>query len=223
MVTDARLTALVERFGRTHAQAAWDAGRAAIAQIDEIACEHDIDCAFKWVDGYLHAPDPRDGTAEAEPFHEEAKLACELGFDATFAATVPFAGGPGHPFSRPGPVPSAAVPRRRGPRAHRRRRPHLRAQRGGGVPRDAAGGEGQRSLGVVRRHRDRDAQSARRHRQHGQRHGVPDQAVAVYELRRGRPRAARHRSRRTVLGHRRSLSLRAPRAAPRPRPADCRR
>ena len=98
MVTDARLTALVERFGRTHAQAAWDAGRAAIAQIDEIVCEHDIDCGFKWVDGYLHAPDPRDGTAEAEPFHEEAKLACELGFAATFAATVPFAGGPGIRF-----------------------------------------------------------------------------------------------------------------------------
>src|SRR5438045_3799209 len=42
MVTDARLSDLVKRLGRTHAQAVWDAGRAAIAQIDEIACEHDI-------------------------------------------------------------------------------------------------------------------------------------------------------------------------------------
>ena len=31
MVTDARLSELVKRFGRTHAQAVWDAGLAAIA------------------------------------------------------------------------------------------------------------------------------------------------------------------------------------------------
>ena len=31
MVTDARLTELVKRFGRNHAQAVWDAGLAAIA------------------------------------------------------------------------------------------------------------------------------------------------------------------------------------------------
>ena len=34
MVTDLRLTELVDRFGRNHAQAVWDAGLAAIAQID---------------------------------------------------------------------------------------------------------------------------------------------------------------------------------------------
>jgi len=98
MVTDTRFTELVNRFGRTHAQAVWDAGRAAIAQIDEIACEHDINCGFKWVDGYLHARDPRAGAGEAEEFRAEAALACELGFDATFMTTVPFAGGPGIRF-----------------------------------------------------------------------------------------------------------------------------
>jgi len=98
MVTDMRLTKLVGRFGRTHAQAVWDAGRAAIAQIDEIACEHEIDCGFKWVEGYLHARDPRAGADEAEEFRAEAALACELGFDATFMTTVPFAGGPGIRF-----------------------------------------------------------------------------------------------------------------------------
>src|SRR4030081_3705793 len=36
MVTDGRLSELVERFGRSHAQAAWDAGLAAIAKIDEL-------------------------------------------------------------------------------------------------------------------------------------------------------------------------------------------
>ena len=98
MVTDTRLTDLVGRLGRTHAQAVWDAGRAAIAQIDEIASEHDIDCAFKWVEGYLHARDSRAAAEEAEAFRVEAALACELGFDATFMTTVPFAGGPGIRF-----------------------------------------------------------------------------------------------------------------------------
>ena len=55
MVTDARLSALVKGLGRTHAQAVWDAGLAAIATIDDIVREHDIDARFDWVDGYLHA------------------------------------------------------------------------------------------------------------------------------------------------------------------------
>ena len=36
MVTDTRLSELVKRFGRTHGQAVWDAGLAAIARIDEV-------------------------------------------------------------------------------------------------------------------------------------------------------------------------------------------
>ena len=36
MVTDRRLSELVRRFGRSHAQAVWDAGLAAIAQIEQI-------------------------------------------------------------------------------------------------------------------------------------------------------------------------------------------
>ena len=98
MVTDTRLSELVHRYGRSHAQAVWDAGRAAIAQIDEIACEHEIDCGFKWVEGYLHARGPRPSADEADAFRAEATLACELGFDATFMTTVPFAGGPGIRF-----------------------------------------------------------------------------------------------------------------------------
>ena len=67
MVTDTRLSELANGFGRTHAQAVWDAGLAAIAKIDDIAREHGIDAGFEWVDGYLHAPrngDARD-TSEA--------------------------------------------------------------------------------------------------------------------------------------------------------------
>ena len=118
---------------------------------------------------------------------------------------VPFVGGPGIRFHDQARVPSRAGTWPAWPRALTaaggRIFEHSEAEE---FRDDAAGGQGQRALGVVRRHRDRDAQSARRHRQHGQRHGVPDQALAVYELRRGRPRAARHRAGRALLGHRRS-------------------
>ena len=66
MVTDTRVTELVTRFGRNHAQAVWDAGLAAIATIDEIVREHAIDAGFEWVDGYLHAP-LNGADAEQEP------------------------------------------------------------------------------------------------------------------------------------------------------------
>src|SRR4030095_4857972 len=40
MVTDLRLKALVDRFGRTHAQAVWDSGLAALSQDDRIRGGH---------------------------------------------------------------------------------------------------------------------------------------------------------------------------------------
>jgi glycine/D-amino acid oxidase-like deaminating enzyme/nitrite reductase/ring-hydroxylating ferredoxin subunit len=98
MVTDLRLTELVDRFGRNHAQAVWDAGLAAIAQIDTIIRDEQIVCAFTWVPGYLHNPldsAPNDGV---DGFKEEAALATELGFDATFVSDVPCVGGPGVRF-----------------------------------------------------------------------------------------------------------------------------
>jgi glycine/D-amino acid oxidase-like deaminating enzyme/nitrite reductase/ring-hydroxylating ferredoxin subunit len=91
MVTDARLGELATRFGRTHAQAVWDAGLAAIAQIDGIIRAHDIRCGFQWVDGYLHGT--RLGTEGGETFRDEAALARELGFDAEFVADAPVVGG----------------------------------------------------------------------------------------------------------------------------------
>jgi glycine/D-amino acid oxidase-like deaminating enzyme/nitrite reductase/ring-hydroxylating ferredoxin subunit len=89
MVTDARLTELVKRFGRDHARAVWDAGIAAIATIDELIRTHEIPARLEWVDGYLHAA-PREETSEAaEQLREEAALASELGFDAEYVDTVP--------------------------------------------------------------------------------------------------------------------------------------
>ncbi len=99
MVTDTRLSELVRQFGRSHAQAVWDAGLAAMSQIDAIVGEQNIDCAFEWVDGYLHAPDAAPHANEIASLKEDADLARELGFDARFMAEVPFAGRPGVWFS----------------------------------------------------------------------------------------------------------------------------
>ncbi len=84
MVTDVRLKELEGRLGRTHAQAVWDAGLAAIAEIDRIVRANDIDCDFDWVDGYLHAPAGNADRKAADEFREEAALASEMGFDAAF-------------------------------------------------------------------------------------------------------------------------------------------
>jgi glycine/D-amino acid oxidase-like deaminating enzyme/nitrite reductase/ring-hydroxylating ferredoxin subunit len=96
MVTDEWLSTLVDRFGRDHAQATWDAGLAAIAQIDTIVRSEDIACDFAWVPGYLHRPPHAPG--HDKTFRDEALLAADLGFDAAFVDDVPFVGGPGVVF-----------------------------------------------------------------------------------------------------------------------------
>jgi glycine/D-amino acid oxidase-like deaminating enzyme/nitrite reductase/ring-hydroxylating ferredoxin subunit len=98
MVTDTRLPDLVKRFGRDHAQAVWDAGLAAIAQIDAIASEEPIDCEFERVPAYLHAALGKVSPEAASRFEQEATLATELGFDASSVNDVPLAGGPGIVF-----------------------------------------------------------------------------------------------------------------------------
>jgi glycine/D-amino acid oxidase-like deaminating enzyme/nitrite reductase/ring-hydroxylating ferredoxin subunit len=98
MVTDQRLTKLAQSFGNDHAQAAWDAGLAAILQIHTIAHEQSIECDFAWVPGYLHAPLGADAAKAEETLREEASLAAELGFDAEFVDDVPLVAGPGIRF-----------------------------------------------------------------------------------------------------------------------------
>ncbi len=99
MVTDTSLNDLVKGFGRTHAQAVWDAGLAAIARIDDIVREHDIDAGFEWVDGYLHAPLGDDASDQLEYLKTAAKLAGELGFDAEYLESVPLVNRPGVRFA----------------------------------------------------------------------------------------------------------------------------
>jgi glycine/D-amino acid oxidase-like deaminating enzyme/nitrite reductase/ring-hydroxylating ferredoxin subunit len=95
MVTDVRLGELVNRFGRSHAQAVWDAGLAAIAKIDEITREHGMDAGFAWVDGYLHSPFSDSAGEQSESLRAEAALAWELGFDAEYVDSVPTMARPG--------------------------------------------------------------------------------------------------------------------------------
>lgn len=97
MVTDARLSDLVKRFGRDHAQAVWDAGLAAISHIDQVVREHGIDAGFEWIDGYLHAPITA-ADDERRALGDEARLAADLGFDAELVDAIPLLGRPGIRF-----------------------------------------------------------------------------------------------------------------------------
>jgi glycine/D-amino acid oxidase-like deaminating enzyme/nitrite reductase/ring-hydroxylating ferredoxin subunit len=95
MVTDTRLTELTDQLGRSHAQAVWDAGLAAIAWIDDAVRRHEIECGFGWVEGYLHLPQGEDNPKEVERLRSDAELAAELGFDASFVEETPLVGTPG--------------------------------------------------------------------------------------------------------------------------------
>jgi glycine/D-amino acid oxidase-like deaminating enzyme/nitrite reductase/ring-hydroxylating ferredoxin subunit len=98
MVTDARIGELAGRFGKTHAQAVWDAGLAAIGQIDEIVRANELDADFAWVDGFLHAPVGEDTSKTIETLQDDQRLASDLGFDAEWVETVPMMGQPGIRF-----------------------------------------------------------------------------------------------------------------------------
>ena len=87
-VTDLRLSKLVQRFGRDHAQASWDAGRAAMYQIDEIVKSEELACDFTRVPGYLHAP-WGNPPGHVKRLRQEAELANELGFEAEFLDSIP--------------------------------------------------------------------------------------------------------------------------------------
>jgi glycine/D-amino acid oxidase-like deaminating enzyme/nitrite reductase/ring-hydroxylating ferredoxin subunit len=95
MVTDTRLSELVDQLGRDHAQAVWDAGLAAIARIDENVRQREIDCGFDWVEGYLHLPQGDPGSKEIDRLKRDAELAAEMGFDAAFVEETPLVGSPG--------------------------------------------------------------------------------------------------------------------------------
>ncbi len=90
-VTDQRLHHLVNKFGKDAARLFWQGGAAAIDQIWKLMDETGADCEFRWAPGYLHAPLKSTDDRERSTLHEDAQLACELGFDAQFLDSVPHA------------------------------------------------------------------------------------------------------------------------------------
>jgi glycine/D-amino acid oxidase-like deaminating enzyme/nitrite reductase/ring-hydroxylating ferredoxin subunit len=89
-VTDVQLQQLVRSFGKYHAQAAWDAGAAAIDEIERIAEEEEIECEFGRVPSYLHAPVGASSKKEALSLKKEADLAAKLGFEAAYLNAAPY-------------------------------------------------------------------------------------------------------------------------------------
>jgi glycine/D-amino acid oxidase-like deaminating enzyme/nitrite reductase/ring-hydroxylating ferredoxin subunit len=94
-VTDVRLSDLVDQFGRDHASAVWDAGAAAIDQIDANIHREGIACEFVRVPGYLHAPIDEEKKIDTGKFQEDARYAREFGFEAAYLDKVPYMEKPG--------------------------------------------------------------------------------------------------------------------------------
>ena len=89
-VTDVPLHQLVRNFGEDHAQAAWDAGTAAIDEIERIVEQERIECEFTRVPAYLHARVDASSKKEASSLKKEADSAAKLGFDATYLNSAPY-------------------------------------------------------------------------------------------------------------------------------------
>jgi glycine/D-amino acid oxidase-like deaminating enzyme/nitrite reductase/ring-hydroxylating ferredoxin subunit len=89
-VTDLQLQELAGTFGNDHAQAAWDAGAAAIDEIEKIVDEEQSDCEFTRVPAYLHVPADGSSKKEVSSLKKEADLAAKLGFDAAYLNSAPF-------------------------------------------------------------------------------------------------------------------------------------
>jgi glycine/D-amino acid oxidase-like deaminating enzyme/nitrite reductase/ring-hydroxylating ferredoxin subunit len=94
--TDTRLRELVKRFGRDHAAAVWDAGLAAILQIQENIHDTGMDCDFRRVPGFLMAALGKNVAEEVGSLEDEAKLAAELGFDVFYLDAIPGMNRPGY-------------------------------------------------------------------------------------------------------------------------------
>jgi glycine/D-amino acid oxidase-like deaminating enzyme/nitrite reductase/ring-hydroxylating ferredoxin subunit len=89
-VTDVQLQELAHNFGNDHAQAAWDAGAAAIDEIEKIVEEEGSDCEFTRVPAYLHVRVDGSSKKEVSSLKKEADVAAKLGFDAAYLNSAPY-------------------------------------------------------------------------------------------------------------------------------------
>ena len=97
-VTDRSYPDLVKSFGEAHAQAVWDAGFAAIAEIDLIVRREQLDCEFAWVPGYLHQRLAGKKDDDVADLKAQAEAAVTGGFDAEYMDAIPGLGLPGIRF-----------------------------------------------------------------------------------------------------------------------------
>jgi len=88
--TDVELQRLVGTFGKDHAQAAWDAGEAAIDEIERIIGQESIECEFTRVPAYVHVRVGGSTKKEASSLKKEADLAAKLGFDTAYLESAPY-------------------------------------------------------------------------------------------------------------------------------------
>ena len=89
-ITDVELRELARNFGEDHAQAAWDAGAAAIDEIERIVGEEKIECEYTRVPAYIHVCVGGPSKKEAPSLKKEADLAAKLGFDAAYLESAPY-------------------------------------------------------------------------------------------------------------------------------------
>ena len=106
--------------------------------------DHEIDCAFEWVDGYLHAPRRRDGRQPRRSRSKKPRSRAISGFDAAFVRDVPICGEPGYPVRGSGALSPAQVSGGPRPGDPCGGRAHLRAQRGRRVLQGTARRQSQR-------------------------------------------------------------------------------
>ena len=78
-ITDVELQELARNFGEDHAQATWDAGSAAIDEIERIAEEEEIECEFTRVPAYLHVNTDDSSKKEVPSLRKEAEIASIAG------------------------------------------------------------------------------------------------------------------------------------------------
>ena len=88
-VTDRNLYVVEKQFGYDHAQAAWDAGAAAIDEIETIVAREGIECEFTRLPGFVHVPLDGSANEDAEDLKTDAELGRKMGFDATFLESIP--------------------------------------------------------------------------------------------------------------------------------------
>jgi hypothetical protein len=84
-----KLQELTENFGEDHAQAAWDAGAAAIDEIERIVQREEIECEFARAPAYLHVCVDGFSRKEISSLKRETALVARLEFDTTFLKCVP--------------------------------------------------------------------------------------------------------------------------------------